>query len=89
MKTRINETEINRIVKKIVNEGLSNDKMMEILDDVANRLREHGISYYRRLNELNDEFPSDKYKRIPSLKRSDVELPKGVRVSKSTFPDEI
>ena len=89
MKTRINESDINRIVKKIVNEGLSNDKMMEILDDVANRLREHGISYYRRLNDLNDEFPSDKYKRLKSPSRSEFELPKGIRVSKSTFPDEI
>jgi len=89
MKTRINETEINRIVKKIVNEGLSNDKMMEILDDVANRLREHGIGYYRKLNDLNDEFPSDKYKRLKSPSRSEFELPKGIRISKSTFPDEI
>ncbi len=86
---RLTESDINRIVKKVINEELNKDKMVEILDDVANRLREHGIKYYRELNSLNFQYPTEKYKRVPPLKRGDVDLPKGVRVSKSIFPDEI
>ena len=55
MKTKLTESDITRIVKKVINEDLSKDKMIEIMDDVANRLREHGIKYYRELNKLNYE----------------------------------
>ena len=41
------------------------------------------------LNGLNFNFPVEKYKRQDRPRRSDFELPKGVRVSKSSFPDEI
>lgn len=85
----LTEQDITRIVQKIINEDVSKDKMIEILDDVANRLREHGMKYYRELNSLNFQYPTEKYKRVPPLKRGDVELPKGVKVSKSIFPDEI
>jgi hypothetical protein len=85
----LTEQDITRIVQKIINEDVSKDKMIEILDDVANRLREHGMKYYRELNSLNFQYPAEKYKRVPPLKRGDVELPKGVKVSKSIFPDEI
>ena len=37
MKTNLTETHITRIVKKIINEHVSKDKMIEIIDDVANR----------------------------------------------------
>jgi hypothetical protein len=47
------------------------------------------MKYYRELNSLNFQYPAEKYKRVPPLKRGDVELPKGVKVSKSIFPDEI
>jgi len=89
MKTKLTESDITRIVKKVINEDLSKDKMIEILDDVANRLREHGIKYYRELNKLNYEYPTEKYKRPEPPKRKDFELPKGIKVSKSTFPDEL
>ncbi len=49
----LTEQDITRIVQKIINEDVSKDKMIEILDDVANRLREHGMKYYRELNSLN------------------------------------
>lgn len=89
MRTRLNESDINRIVKKVINEEVEKDKMIEILDDVANRLREHGMEYYRKLNAFNHDFPTERYKRIPPVKRKDFELPKGIKVSKSIFPDEI
>ncbi len=89
MRTRLNESDINRIVKKVINEEVSREQMIEIIDDVANRLREHGMKYYRDLNELNFKYQSEKYKRLKSPSRSEFELPKGVRVSKSIFPDEI
>jgi len=41
MRTRLNESDINRIVKKVINEEVSREQMIEIIDDVANRLREH------------------------------------------------
>lgn len=89
MKTRLNESDINRIVKKIVNEDIDREKMMEIVDDVVNRLKEHGMKYYYELNELNFQYPTKKYKRIAPLKRGDIQPPPGVRVSKSAFPDEL
>ena len=89
MKTNLTETDITRIVKKIINEDVSKDKMVEIIDDVANRLREHGMKYYYELNKLNHQYPSERYKRLKSPSRDEFELRKGVRVSKSVFPDEI
>lgn len=89
MKTNLTETDITRIVKKIINENVSKDKMVEIIDDVANRLREHGMKYYYELNKLNHQYPTERYKRLKSPSRDEFELPKGVRVSKSVFPDEI
>jgi hypothetical protein len=85
---RLTESDINRIVKKVINEDIEKEKMMEIIDDVVNRLKEHGMKYYRELNKLNFNYPTEKYKRIEPLKRGDVELPKGVRVSKSVFPKD-
>ena len=64
MKTNLTETDITRIVKKIINEDVSKDKMIEIIDDVANRLREHGMKYYYELNKLNHQYPSERYKRL-------------------------
>ena len=69
MKPRLNESDINRIVKKIVSEDINREKMMEIVDDVVNRLKEHGMKYYYDLNELNFQYPTEKYKRMTPLKR--------------------
>ena len=86
---RLTESDINRIVKKVINEEVSREQMIEIIDDVANRLREHGMKYYYDLNKLNHQYPTEKFSRLKSPSRKDFELPKGIRVSKSTFPDEI
>jgi hypothetical protein len=58
-----------------------------LVDDVINRINEHGMKYIMALNELNFNFPTEKYKRQDRVKRSDFELPKGVRVKSSHFPD--
>ena len=95
MKTRLTERDINRIVKRIVNEdndfvtGVAASERTELVDDVINRINEHGMKYIMALNGLNFNFPVEKYKRQDRPRRSDFELPKGVRVSKSSFPDEI
>ena len=47
------------------------------------------MKYYRELNSLNFNYPTEKFSRLKSPSRSEFELPKGVRVSKSIFPDEI
>ena len=91
---RITETEINRIVKNIVNEnedfvtGISASERTELVDDVINRINEHGTDYIVELNKLNSEFPVTRYKRQERTRRSDFELPKGVRVKSSIFPED-
>jgi hypothetical protein len=91
---RITESDINRIVKNIVNEdddfviGMSASKRTELVDDVINRINEHGTEYIAELNKLNSEFPVTRYKRQERTRRSDFELPKGVRVKSSIFPED-
>ena len=92
---RISELDIKRIVKKVINEddkfvtGVAASERTELVDDVINRINEHGMKYIMALNGLNFNFPVEKYKRQDRPRRSDFELPKGVRVSKSSFTDEI
>ena len=94
MKTRLTERDISRIVKRIVNEdndfvtGVAASKRTELVDDVINRINEHGMRYIIELNKLNSDFPVEKYKRQDRPRRSDFELPKGVKVSKSIFPED-
>lgn len=94
MKTRLTEKDINRIVKRIVNEendfvtGVAASKRTELVDDVINRINEHGMKYIIELNKLNSDFPVEKYKRQDRPRRTDFELPKGIRVSKSIFPED-
>jgi hypothetical protein len=94
MKTRLTEKDINRIVKRIVNEendfvtGVAASKRTELVDDVINRINEHGMKYIIELNKLNSDFPVEKYKRQDMPRRTDFELPKGIRVSKSIFPED-
>ena len=97
MKKRITESDINRLVNRIVNEneyekemihGVSYNKTTELVDDVIMRIKEHGDEYIRELNKLNMEFPTQKYKRVPRPRRDTFELPKGVRVQSSSFPEE-
>jgi hypothetical protein len=85
------------LVNRIVNEneyekemihGVSYNKTTELVDDVIMRIKEHGDEYIRELNKLNMEFPTQKYKRVPRPRRDTFELPKGVRVQSSSFPEE-
>ena len=70
MKRRITESDISRIVTRVVNEGdyekemihgVSYNKTTELVDDVIMRIKEHGDEYIRELNKLNMEFPTEKY----------------------------
>jgi hypothetical protein len=97
MKRRITESDINRIVTRVVNEGdyekemihgVSYNKTTELVDDVIMRIKEHGDEYIRELNKLNMEFPTQKYRRVPRTTRDTFELPKGVRVQSSIFPGD-
>ena len=97
MKKRITESDINRIVFKVVNEnnydremihGISYNKTTELVDDVIMRIKEHGDDYIRELNKLHFNYPTQKYKRVERPRRDNFELPKGVRVQSSVFGDE-
>ena len=69
MIVKLTETDINRIVKNIINEGndfSKNDpsKRKELVDDVINRINEHGMKYIIELNKLNYQYPTEKYKKL-------------------------
>lgn len=91
---RLTESDINRIVKKVINEddkfvtGIAASERTELVDDVINRINEHGMKYIMALNKLNFNFPVEKYKRQDRVKRSDVVLPKGVRVQSSYYNED-
>lgn len=91
---RITESDIRRIIKNVVNEnggyvtGLAPSERTELVDDVINRINEHGMRYIDVLKDLNSEFPVEKYKRQERIKRKDFELPKGVRVQSSYFSED-
>lgn len=91
---RIKESDIRRIVKKVVNEsndfvtGIAASERTELVDDVINRINEHGMKYIIQLNKLNSDFPVERYKRQDRVKRSDVNLPKGVRVQSSYYNED-
>ena len=91
MKTRLTEKDINRIVKNVINEGndfvtgIAASERTELVDDVINRINEHGMKYIIELNKLNSDFPVERYKRQERTRRSDVSLPKGVRVQSSYY----
>ena len=91
---RIKESDIKRIVKKVVNEsndfvtGIAASERTELVDDVINRINEHGMKYIIELNKLNSDFPVERYKRQDRVKRSDVSLPKGVRVQSSYYNED-
>ncbi len=94
MKTTLKESDIDRIVNKVLNEknefvtGISASERTEIVDDVINRINEFGMKYIIELNKLNSNFPVERYKRQERPRRTDFELPKGIKVSKSTFPED-
>ena len=93
MKTLTN-TQISKIIKRVINEsddfvtGVAASKRTELVDDVINRINEYGNEYMNALNSLNSEFPVERYKRMDKPKRSDFELPKGVKVKSSYFPED-
>ena len=65
---KINNLDINRIVKKIIKEdnemiyGISYNKQTELVDDVIMRIKEYGEEYMNELNALNFNYPTKKYK---------------------------
>jgi vacuolar-type H+-ATPase catalytic subunit A/Vma1 len=95
MSRRITESEIKRITNLVINEsnydlemvhGVSYNKQTELIDDVINRIKEHGNEYMMELSKLNYKFPVEKYKRIERQTPETFELPKGVRVKSTVFP---
>ena len=91
---KLTESDLQRIVKKVVNEsndfvtGIAASERTELVDDVINRINEHGMKYIIQLNKLNSDFPVERYKRQDRVKRSDVNLPKGVRVQSSYYNED-
>jgi hypothetical protein len=92
---KLTESDIQNIVKRVIEEdndfvtGIAASERTELVDDVINRINEHGMKYIMDLKRLNSEYPVERYKRQERVKRRDFELPKGVKVSKTSFPDDI
>jgi hypothetical protein len=90
----LSNTQISKIIKRVINEsddfvtGVAASKRTELVDDVINRINEYGPEYMNALNSLNSEFPVERYKRMDKPRRSDFELPKGVKVKSSYFPED-
>jgi hypothetical protein len=91
---RLTENELVKLIKKVIKEdedefvtGVSASKRAELVDDVINRLREFGKRYEIELNKLNSKYNPEKVKRIRPRSMDDLDLPKNIRISKSTFPD--
>jgi hypothetical protein len=82
----ITEEKLVRIIDKIIKESnymYSNMEKAELIQDVMDRVLEHGEDYIQALNALNSAFKSQKYKKMQSGME---ELPKGVRVQSTYRP---
>lgn len=88
---RLNENDIENLVKKILKEeerprgGMMYGDKADIVDEVINRVGEYGEEYTSELEQLNNRFPSTKYRRISSP--TNIELPKGVKVQSTVHPN--
>ena len=87
---RLNENDIENLVKKILKEERPRGGMMygdkaDIVDEVINRVGEYGEKYTSELEQLNNRFPSTKYRRISSP--TNIVLPKGVKVQSTVHPN--
>ena len=82
----ITEDQLVNLIKNKVNESnymYSNMEKAELIQDVMDRVLEHGEDYIQALNALNSAFKSQKYKKLQS---GMGELPKGVRVQSTYKP---
>jgi hypothetical protein len=88
---RLNENDIENLVKKIINEdnefprgGMVYGGKAEIIDEVINRVNEYGEEYIEQLQTLNSGFPVTKYKKVEVPTK--VEVPPGVKVKSTVYP---
>jgi hypothetical protein len=87
---RLNENDIENLVKKILKEeerprgGMLYGGKSEIVDEVVNRIGQYGEDYIQELIGLNNKFPSTKYRTISSP--TNIQIPKGVKVQSTVYP---
>jgi hypothetical protein len=93
---RLTEKDLTNIVKRVISEGdddfvtgVAASKKAEIVQDVIDRIREHGSEYIQDLTDFNSNYEIKRSRNQERMTRRDFELPKGVRVSKSTFPGDM
>ena len=92
---KLTEKDLTNIVKRVIKEdedfvtGIAASGKAEIVQEVIDRIREHGFEYIQALKELNSNYEITRSRNQERISRRDFELPKGVRVSKSTFPDDL
>jgi len=88
---RLNENDIENLVKKILKEeerprgGTLYGGKSEIVDEVVNRIGQYGEDYIQELIELNNKFPSTKYRAISSP--TNIQIPKGIKVQSTVYPN--
>lgn len=92
---RLTEKDLTNIIKRVVKEdndfvtGIAASEKAEIVQEVIDRIREYGSEYIQALREFNTSYEIRRSRNQERITRRDFELPKGVRVSKSTFPNEL
>lgn len=68
--------------------GTVHGELAQIVDEVINRINEYGDEYIEQLEQLNSGFLVTKYKKVDPPTRNDFELPKGVKVKSTVYPNK-
>lgn len=96
-KVRLSEGQLIDLISRVIREnsdkdfvtGISASKRAELIDDVINRLNEFGMRYEIELNRLNSKFNPERIKRANRPRGiEDLDLPKGLRIGKTIFPED-
>jgi hypothetical protein len=91
----LTESDLTRIVQRVVKEendfvtGIAASEKAEIVQEVIDRIREYGFEYIQSLRDFNTSYEIRISKNQERINRRDFVVPKGVKISKSTFPDEL
>jgi hypothetical protein len=86
----LTESDLKKIVSNLITEsdwstGVSSSERTLIVQDVIDRINEHGLPYILALRNLNSNYNIER-RRTPERT---YDLPSGVRVQKSVYPENL